>query len=140
MEKYLEIGKYITLLSRFLLYGVKPTVERLNTGTNCKELIKTQSKYDDHRLKNSGVKAINRVRDAKNSVLFAKYEDNDFYIFPLLDLDKENPAENHLGIHIKGTNENIIYSIFIDDEIFESFYRSDEHFHMLRFIGSQKRE
>ncbi len=126
-EAYLNIVKYMVLLDRERNYDG----HSIDIGTNLEDLKKTQIRYDNQRLKSLGIEAIRRIRNKRNTVLFAEYEDDDFSVFPLVYLDKERPAENHLGIHIKNTDEDIIYAVFIDDKIFESFYRSNKEFEML---------
>lgn len=130
-EAYLNIVKYMALLDRERNYDG----HSIDIGTNLEDLKKTQIVYDNQRLECLGNEVIKRIRNEKNTVLFAKYEDDEFNVFPLLHLDKEHPAENHLGIHIKNTNENIVYGIFIDDVCWESFYRSDKNFKKLEDIG-----
>jgi hypothetical protein len=130
-EAYLNIVKYMALLDRERNYDG----HSIDIGTNLEDLKKTQIVYDNQRLECLGNEVIKRIRNEKNTVLFAKYEDDEFNVFPLLHLDKEHPAENHLGIHIKNTNENIVYGIFIDDVCWENFYRSDKNFKKLEDIG-----
>jgi len=135
-NKYLEIGKYIVLLSRFLLYGGEPSIDRLNTGTDVEELKKTQRRYDDQRLRKIGIKALDVINKYyKNGSIFIEHEDNDFKIFRLLDLDNEDPPEYHFGIHIKNTKENIIYAKYNDGIVkSDSFYRANDKFNKLGLI------
>jgi hypothetical protein len=130
---YLEIGKYIVLMSRFLLYGVEPTVERLNTGTDIKTLKKTQHRYNNQRLEELGVEAVRR-RKEKGGSSWNSYEDDEYDMHPL---DTPSPDWS-TWIHIKNTDEYVVHEVFISDEgeQFNQLYLSNVRREILSSLDS----
>src|SRR5680860_332415 len=122
-KDYLDIVKYMALLCR--LESSMGYHRDISTGTDVSLLKKMLARYDDQRLSKLAIEAIKRRR-ISGKTLFDSYDDQDY---SLEYLHEASPA-SVIGIHIKESNEYVVYESFLSDDNkhYESFYRSDNLF------------